>query len=101
MEAWGAAASRGISAEPMSSLPMEDAGKGGLGGNGGPGGSGSGASGGPSYALVFHGTEPAQEGTVQLAPGAGGEKGIGGQATGGNKAADGEPGGNAGSFEVN
>ena len=81
-------------------LDMEDAGKGGTGGNGGPGGSGSGGTGGPSYALAYHGTAPNEQGSVVLAPGSLGAKGLGGQAPGGTKAPDGTDGESAQRYEV-
>jgi len=70
-------------------LGMESAGQGGTGGNGGPGGSGSGGTGGPSYAIAHKGAAPVQAGTVTLAPGSAGGKGLGGQAQGATKAPDG------------
>jgi hypothetical protein len=79
---------------------MAEGGKGGLGGNGGLGGSGSGGTGGPSYALVYHGAAPTEQGTVTLAPGSGGAKGLGGQAPGGNAAPDGSEGQAAQRHEV-
>jgi len=79
---------------------MVGAGAGAPGGNGGPGGSGSGGTGGPSHAIVFHGSEPVQQGAMTLTPGTGGPKGVGGQASGGLKAPDGLEGASAGVFEV-
>ena len=74
-------------------------GDGGKGGTGGPGGSGSGGSGGPSYALVWNGTAPLQNGAVNLNKGAGGAKGVGGQVVGLPKAPDGSDGDSAESYE--
>ncbi len=71
---------------------MGRGGKGGKGGSGGLGGSGSGGTGGPSYALVYHGAAPTEQGATTLAPGSGGTKGVGGQAPGGNAAPDGADG---------
>jgi hypothetical protein len=73
---------------------LGDGGGGGDGGSGGPGGSGSGGTGGPSFALVWQGTAPTKIGSVNLTPGGGGQKGIGGavQIVAINKAPDGSDG---------
>lgn len=64
-------------------------GPGGAGGNGGDAGAGSGGSGGPSYALVFHGTIPAEITLPVPQHGMGGKKGSGGAAVAGAAAPDG------------
>ncbi|PIE05762.1 MAG: hypothetical protein CSA75_03065 [Sorangium cellulosum] len=79
---------------------MHNAGNGGKGGDGGLGGSGSGGTGGPSYALVYQGKPPTEQGMVTLTASAGGAKGLGGQAPGGPAAPDGTEGGSAKRYQV-
>jgi hypothetical protein len=55
----------------------DPSGAGGLGGEGGPGAAGAGGNGGPTYALVFAGSRPAQMGTT-LTISLGGPSGAGG-----------------------
>jgi hypothetical protein len=80
---------------------MGTGGDGGKGGNGGPGGSGSGGTGGPSYALVYNGDAPVQQGSTVLTPGQAGVKGTGAQVPLFTKAPDGNDGLSAGSYQQN
>lgn len=96
----GAGAGGGLGGAEDVGNGLKAGGQGGKGGSGGNGGSGSGGTGGPSYALAYSDPKPAYTAPdTTLAPGAGGDPGVGGEVLDA-KAPDGSVGDSAAEFHV-